>query len=54
MTIQNSSDGLDDAALSVIQGANRYYQEVTVTKVTGECPYGHKDHRSNIVSRFCR
>ena len=22
---------------------NRYYQEVTITKVTGECPFGHRE-----------
>jgi uncharacterized repeat protein (TIGR04076 family) len=26
----------------VLKAENRYYQEVTVTKVDGACPYGHK------------
>jgi uncharacterized repeat protein (TIGR04076 family) len=26
----------------ILKGENRYYQEVTITKVDGECPYGHK------------
>ncbi len=42
MTQQDSSNELDQAALSVLEAENRYYQEVTVTEVTGECPYGHK------------
>ena len=43
MTDQTSSNELSESELTVIQGANRYYQEVTVSKVTGECPYGHKE-----------
>jgi uncharacterized repeat protein (TIGR04076 family) len=43
MTDQTSSNEFDESALSVMQSANRYYQEVTVSKVTGECPYGHKE-----------
>ncbi len=27
----------------VIKGINRYYSEVTITKVSGECPYGHRE-----------
>ena len=27
----------------ILKGENRYYQEVTITKVNGECPYGHKE-----------
>ena len=43
MTDQTSSSEFDESELTVIQVANRYYQEVTVSKVTGECPYGHKE-----------
>ncbi len=43
MTTHNASPGLSESELSVIEGANRYYQEVTITSVTGECPYGHKE-----------
>jgi uncharacterized repeat protein (TIGR04076 family) len=32
-----------DEVADVIQGINRYYSEVTITKVSGECPYGHKE-----------
>jgi len=27
----------------ILKGENRYYQEVTITTVEGECPYGHKE-----------
>jgi len=30
-------------AAKILKGENRYYQEVTITKVTGVCPYGHKE-----------
>jgi uncharacterized repeat protein (TIGR04076 family) len=43
MTTENTSNEMSESELSVIQGANRYYQEVTITGVTGECPYGHKE-----------
>ena len=43
MTTENTSNEISESELSVIQGANRYYQEVTITGVTGECPYGHKE-----------
>ena len=29
-------------AAKILKGENRYYQEVTITKITGECLYGHK------------
>jgi len=32
-----------DEVADVIKDVNRYYSEVTVTKVSGECPYGHKE-----------
>ena len=43
MTTEDRSQELSEAALSVLEKENRYYQEVTVTGVTGECPYGHKE-----------
>ena len=43
MSSQDEFEGLDEAARSVLEKENRYYQEVTITKVTGECPYGHKE-----------
>ncbi|KPJ55559.1 MAG: hypothetical protein AMJ42_06630 [Deltaproteobacteria bacterium DG_8] len=32
----------DDFIAHIIKTVNRYYQEVTITKVTGDCPYGHQ------------
>jgi uncharacterized repeat protein (TIGR04076 family) len=38
----NQSEGIGDIA-EVFRAINRYYEEVTITKVTGGCPYGHKE-----------
>jgi uncharacterized repeat protein (TIGR04076 family) len=43
MTTQDTSNEISESELSVIQGANRYYQEVTITSIAGECPYGHRE-----------
>jgi uncharacterized repeat protein (TIGR04076 family) len=32
-----------DEVADVIKDINRYYSEVILTKVSGECPYGHKE-----------
>ena len=32
----------DDALDFIFNTANKYYQQVTVTQVVGECPYGHR------------
>jgi uncharacterized repeat protein (TIGR04076 family) len=32
-----------DFVTHIINTENRYYQEVTIAKITGECPYGHKE-----------
>ena len=32
-----------DEVADVIKDINRFYSEVTVTKVSGACPYGHKE-----------
>ena len=32
-----------DEVADVIKDINRYYSEVVITKVSGECPYGHKE-----------
>jgi len=32
----------DDVVRKFVEAENRYYQEVTITGVTGDCPYGHK------------
>ena len=33
----------DNIVAKILRGENRFYEEVTVTSVTGECPYGHKE-----------
>ena len=33
----------DNIVAKILKGENRFYEEVTITKVTGECPYGHKE-----------
>jgi uncharacterized repeat protein (TIGR04076 family) len=43
MTTEDHSKELSEAELSVLEAENRYYQEVTITGVSGECPYGHKE-----------
>ena len=43
MITEDNSKELSEAELSVLEKENRYYQEVTVTEVTGERPYGHKE-----------
>ncbi len=42
MDMQDPFNGLSEAEISVLQAENRYYQEVTIAEVAGECPYGHK------------
>jgi len=42
MDMQDPFSGLSEVEISVLQAENRYYQEVTITEVAGECPYGHK------------
>ena len=31
----------DDFVRKITEAENRYYQEITITNVQGECPYGH-------------
>ena len=33
----------DEAIANIGKIINRYYQEVTITKVNGNCPYGHRE-----------
>jgi uncharacterized repeat protein (TIGR04076 family) len=33
----------DNIVAKILKGENRFYQEVTITKVNGECPYGHRE-----------
>ena len=42
MVDEKPSNELEDAAAAVLRAENRYYQEITITGVEGECPYGHK------------
>ena len=32
-----------DEVADVVKDINRFYSEVTITRVNGECPYGHKE-----------
>ena len=32
-----------DEVADVIKDINRYYSEASITRVSGECPYGHKE-----------
>ncbi len=32
-----------DVMIHVAKSVKKYYQEVTITKVNGVCPYGHKE-----------
>ena len=31
-----------DEVADVVKDINRFYSEITIVKVNGECPYGHK------------
>jgi hypothetical protein len=42
MVDEKPSNELEDATAAVLRAENRYYQEITITGVEGECPYGHK------------
>jgi len=43
MTAEEHTNGLSEAARSVLEKENRFYQEVTITRVNGMCPYGHRE-----------
>ena len=43
MAEDNEINELDEYAANVLKEENRYYQEVTVIRVKGDCPYGHKE-----------
>lgn len=36
-------DEADNIVAKILKGENLYYQEVTITRIEGECPYGHKE-----------
>ena len=40
----------ENIVAKILRGENRYYQEVTITRVEGECPYGHKKGEKYRVS----
>jgi uncharacterized repeat protein (TIGR04076 family) len=41
--VMDLEDSSSDEMKRVMRETNRYYQEVTITKVTGDCPFGHKE-----------
>ena len=43
MADEKELNEMDEFALNVLKAENRYYQEVTITKIKGECPYGHRE-----------
>ena len=43
MTEENEMNELDEYAAKVLIEENRYFQQVTVTRVSGDCPYGHSE-----------
>jgi uncharacterized repeat protein (TIGR04076 family) len=53
MTDDDLAKQLEEAAAAVIRKENRYYQEVTVTAVDGDCPYGHKVGEQFKVTAMC-
>ena len=38
MSEEDRANEIDDPGAAVLAAENRFYQEVTITKVTGECP----------------
>ena len=38
----NIDDETDEIIAKMLEDENRFYQEVTITSIEGECPYGHK------------
>jgi uncharacterized repeat protein (TIGR04076 family) len=36
-------DESDNIVAKILKGENRYYQEVTIAGITGDCPYGHRE-----------
>ena len=39
----NGQNNANDFVANILKTVNRYYQEVTITKVSGDCPYGHQE-----------
>ncbi len=42
MAEENLPDEVKEFTQAVLKAENRYYQEVTITEIKGDCPYGHK------------
>ena len=43
MESENPVNELEEYASKVIKAENRYYQQVTIKRVRGTCPYGHRE-----------
>ncbi|MCX5902035.1 MAG: TIGR04076 family protein [Proteobacteria bacterium] len=43
MEPENPVNAVSEYADRVIKAENRYYQEVTIRRVRGSCPYGHRE-----------
>jgi hypothetical protein len=42
MVDENQSNESEDGLSAIFRAENRYYQEITIANVQGECPYGYK------------
>jgi len=42
MSEESQSNELEEAMAAILRAEDRYYQEVTITGIQGECPYGHQ------------
>ncbi|MFC1669410.1 TIGR04076 family protein [Spirochaetota bacterium] len=42
MSEEEKTEEMDESIAKVLEAENRYYQEVTITSIDGQCPYGHK------------
>ena len=47
------SKAIEEAHAELFKQENRYYQEVTITEVDGDCPYGHKVGDQFKVTAMC-
>ena len=46
----HQNDEMDEGLAEIIRAINRYHQEVTITGITGDCPYGHSQGEKFIVT----
>jgi uncharacterized repeat protein (TIGR04076 family) len=46
----NNQSKINVGLAEIIKAINRFHQEVTITKVMGECPYGHKEGEKHRVT----